>query len=156
VTLKNRLTKLEVPTVKRWREAWEKYLDHLTDHLDALIDPLQAAATEAEAQGLFNDEATLNAAAEAFCKRIGVPSPFALSSWDGRADLPDPDVPPDLSRWPSNLPDPPPELPGVFEKLEPYRDSLDIHERLPALLYLFWLSHARARREYVARTADTP
>jgi hypothetical protein len=150
VTLKHRLDKLEAPTVKRWREAWQVYTVYLYKHLDPILDPLKAAATEAEGQGLFSDEAALNASCEAFCERIGVPSPFALSVWEARAELPDPDAPPDLSRWPSNLPEPPPEPSDVREKLEPYRDSPDTHERFTALLYLFFLSHARARREYLA------
>lgn len=156
MTLKRRLDKLEVPTVKRWRAAWQVYTNDLYKHLDPILDPLKTAATDAEAQGLFSDEAALNASCEAFCERIGVPSPFALSDWEGRAELPDPDAPPDLSRWPHELPEPPPEPSGVSEKLEPYQNSPDTHERFTALLYLFFLSHARARREYLARTADTP
>ncbi len=146
--LRGRLDKLETETVAHWHAAWESYSERLFYHTDPLLDPLRAAATEAEAQGLFKDEAALNASCDVFCECIGIPSPFALSAWEAKSELPDLDAPPDLTRWPHHLAEPPPEPLGVREKLEPYKTSPDIRESLPALLYLFWLAYARARREY--------
>ncbi|MDZ7801217.1 MAG: hypothetical protein U5K81_10560 [Trueperaceae bacterium] len=79
----------------------------------------------------------------------------ALDAWiaslpDDAGITPDPDAPPDLTRWPANLPPPPPEPPGVWEALQHLEASGREPDAAFAAGALFHLAIARTVREVQA------
>lgn len=150
MNLKTRLDRLEQPAVERWRKAWEysatiydKHAgDIFTDTAEAFNDALQKAHPELDAN-------EIEARMVAFLEGLGVTQYRVFEAWFNSYDLPD-DDPPDLTRWPSDTPAPPDELPGEWKKAALYRDSGEPIPRMAAELYLFLLATARATREQQA------
>lgn len=145
--LKRRLDKLEPFAIERWRKAWEhsamvfeKHVGSIfTDESDAIRDALLKAHPELDA-----NEVELRGVA--FLESLGVTQYRAFEAWFNSYELPD-DDPPDLSVWPSDIPAPPDERPGEWDKTASYRGSDEPIHRLAAELYLFLLATARATRE---------
>ena len=144
---KGRLDKLEAETVRRWHKAWEASAvifdrhagDIFTESGQALIDAFLTAHPDLTTGDLEVRGVT-------FLESLGVRQYRAFEAWFNSYELPEEGVT-DLSRWPSNVPTPPDELPGEWEKVTPYRGSDEPAERLAAELYLFLLATARATRE---------
>ena len=82
----------------------------------------------------------------AFLESVGVTQYREFEAWFNSYDIPE-DDPPNPSMWPSDIPAPPDELPGQWDKAALYRDSDEPIQRLAAELYLFLLATARATRE---------
>ena len=147
MTHKSRLEKVEALTLEKWRKAWERsatiYDKHVgdifTDTTKALNDALAKAHPELDA----ND---IELKGVVFLESVGVIQYRVFEAWFNSYEFPE-DDPPDLTRWPSDIPAPPDELPGEWEKATPYRDSDEPIQRLAAELYLFLLATARATRE---------
>lgn len=147
VSRKTRLEKLEQPAVERWRKAWESHAvifdkhagDIFTDEAETLRETWLSAYPEL-------DEAELWRQGGAFLESLGVAQYEVFEAWFNSYDIPE-DDPPDLTRWPSDIPAPPNESPGEWEKVAPYRDSDEPVQRLAAEVYLFLLATARAARE---------
>lgn len=116
---KSRLAKLEQPAVERWRKAWERNAtiydkhagDIFTDTVEAFNDALQKAHPELDAN-------EIEARMVAFLEGLGVTQYRMFEVWFNSYDIPD-DDPPDLTRWPSDIPAPPDELPGEWENMVP-------------------------------------
>lgn len=142
----NRLAKLEADTLERWRKAWECSAVIFDKHTNGIVvDPLGLLQKlEIERPDLSSDD--VEAEGVAFLESLGVTQYPAFWSWFNSWSLPE-DDPPDLTRWPSGIPEPPDELPGEWNMAAPYRHSSEPVEQLAAQLYLFMLAAARAVRE---------
>ncbi|MDQ3398449.1 MAG: hypothetical protein M3511_11915 [Deinococcota bacterium] len=103
---------------------------------------------EAERPNLSTDD--IDAEGIAFLESLGVTQYREFKVWFKSHELPE-DNPPELSMWPSDIPTPPDELPGEWDKATPYMESEDVIEQLAAQLYCFLLATARATREEQAR-----
>lgn len=116
MTLKNRLAKLEAPTVKRWHEAWEQSAVIFEKHAGSIVDIMDTPGfverLTAARPGSTGDE--VEAEAQAFLERLGVTQYRDFETWFGTYEVPE-DNPPDLSVWPHTIPTPPDEPPGDWE-----------------------------------------
>lgn len=147
MTRKSRLGKVEALALKKWRKAWERNAiifdkhagDIFTDEAETLREAWLSACPEL-------DEAELWRQGGAFLESLGVAQYEVFEMWFDSYDLPE-DEPPDLTRWPSDIPAPPDESPGEWEKVARYRGSDEPVQRLAAEVYLFLLATARAARE---------
>jgi len=147
VTRKSRLEKVEARALEKWRKAWERSAtiydkhagDIFTDTAEAFNDALQKAHPELDAN-------EIEARMVAFLEGLGVTQYRVFEAWFNSYDIPE-DDPPDLTCWPSDIPAPPDERPGEWEKAVLHRHSAEPIPRLAAELYLFLLATARATRE---------
>lgn len=101
-----------------------------------------------ERSDLSSDD--IEAEGVAFLKALSVRQYRGFKAWFKSYELPEDDLP-DLSMWPSDIPMPPDELLGEWDKAVPYMKSEDVIEQLSAQLYCFLLATARATREEQTR-----
>lgn len=141
-----RLAKLEADALTAWRQAWERSAVIFDRHAgEILMDPPDLQhRLEAALPGMSGDD--VEAEGVAFLESLGVTQYRAFEAWFRSYELPE-DDPPDLTRWPSDIPMPPDEPPGDWQRVAPYMTSENVIEQLATQLYLFMLATARAVRE---------
>ena len=150
MTRRRRLAKLEADTLERWHKAWELsavIFDRHTSKIAVNATDL-LKRLEVERPDLSSDD--IEAEGVAFLESLGVRQYREFEAWFKSYELPE-DDPPDLSMWPSDIPTPPDELPGEWNKAAPFMASEDVVRRLAAQIFCFLLAMARATREEQAR-----
>lgn len=143
-----RLEALEADTLTAWRSAWEQNAVSFKRHTNGLsLDSTELIQTlETEHPHLSDDD--VERACKEFLRSINISSFDAFSAWFKSYEVPDfDDARPDLSMWPSDVPNPPDEQPGEWSTVLLYANSEDVIERLAAKVYLFVLAAARTARE---------
>lgn len=143
-----RLDALEADTIPAWRAAWERSAETFEKHMSGVnVAPAEVYRQLAVEQPHLSDD-DVERKGRAFLESIGVLNFAAFATWFGNYEIPDLDADrPDLSMWPSDVPKPPVEVPGEWDRVLPYTASDVLIQRLTAEIYIFILAAARTARE---------
>jgi len=141
-------THSQVSTLRRWRAAWEQSAVTFERHMRgvdvASTDVYHRLKVE---QPHLSDE-DVESACRKFLQSINATQFAVFAEWFKSYELPDVDAAQQkLSTWPSDVPKPPDELPGEWDRTLPYMASQDAIEQLSAQVYLFILAAARTARD---------
>ncbi|MBO1436078.1 hypothetical protein [Meiothermus sp. CFH 77666] len=137
-----RIKKLEVTTHKAHQQAWAVFEHYCQMHLWAM-EPIKEVFIQKLLQAGQDPQATVQTLWPDVIPGFD-PEPWA--TFLDQAQLLQEQADTDLTIWPSDLPTPPQEPPGLWEKLLELRNSPDEQEVMATGFGIMALSYARAVR----------
>lgn len=147
MSLKTRLDKLERPLLTHWYEAWAHLVDAVSQAIpESIVNPPRLVRGEERAEELALELQTHLGAV--LTGEDLLPWGHWYVRFDAMSDV-DPDRP-DLNKWPHLIPEPPPEPPGLWDRLMPLT-AADSAAGLAATDLLCLLVLARAWRTHRQR-----
>ncbi|MCX7602100.1 MAG: hypothetical protein N2Z75_09205 [Meiothermus sp.] len=143
--MEGRLKRLEGFVREQHRKAWQAFIDR--QQLDLIPRPAWEAIVE-RSTGILENK--LDATLQAFWPPVdieGLDLDVWLPFFDRCLEAQHYAEGGDLSLWPDRLPEPPPEPPGLYERVQELVWSSDEDTQVAAALSLWALNCARARKE---------
>ena len=121
-----------------WRQEWVKLFNALYYHTGGIN--FEQNPTMAELQSPISDDFE-----QKLCDRLGIPLLWEVTEWRGKLQFPDRLR---LNWWPHQIPNPPAEPEGVWDRLVPFLVNENINLRTAAQANLIYLGEARGVSDY--------